>query len=167
MVFLECEKSENLPLSCRRAVITLLPKKADLGLLKNWRPISLLGIDYKILSKTLTNRLKEVMASIIDEDQSYCIPRHSIFDDLFLVRDLLHLTEIYGLDVGLLSLDQEKEFDRVDYKYIFNTLSAFGFGEQFISWIQILYTDVCSMLKINGTLTLRIFLCVGTKYNSL
>ncbi len=152
-VFLECEKSKILPLSCRRAVITLLPKKGDLGLLKNWRPISLLGIDYKILSKTLTNHLKEVMASIIDEDQSYCIPRRSIFDNLFLVRDLLHLTEIYGLDVGLLSLDQEKAFDRVDYKYLFNTLSAFGFGEQFISWIQILYTDVCSMLKINGTLT--------------
>ncbi len=61
------------------------------------------------------------MASIIDEDQSYCIPRRSIFDNLFLVRDLLHLTEIYGLDVGLLSLDQEKAFDRVDYKYLFNT----------------------------------------------
>ncbi len=71
------------------------------------------------------------MASIIDEDQSYCIPGRSIFDDLFLVRDLLHLTEIYRLDIGLLSLDQEKAFDRVDYKYLFNTLSAFGFGEQF------------------------------------
>ncbi len=69
------------------------------------------------------------------------------------MRDLLYLTEIYGLDIGLLSLDQQKAFDRVDYKYLFNTFSAFGFGEQFISWIQILYTDVCSMLKINGTLT--------------
>ncbi len=100
-----------------------------------------------LFSKTLTDRLKKVMASIIDEDQSYCIPGRSIFDNLFLVRDLLHLTEIYGL--GLLSLDQEKAFDRVDYKYLFNTLSAFGFGEQFISWIQILYTDVCSMLNFN------------------
>lgn len=89
----------------------LLPKKGDLGLLKNWRPISLLGIDYKITSKALTNRLKNFMASIIYKDQSYCIPRHSIFDNLFLVRDLLHFTEIYGLDVGLLSLDQEKAFD--------------------------------------------------------
>ncbi len=67
-VFLKCEKSKILPLSCRKAVITLLPKKGDLGFLKNCRPISLLGIDYKILSKTLTNRLKKVMASIIEED---------------------------------------------------------------------------------------------------
>ncbi len=102
-----------------------------------------------LFSKTLTDRLKKVMASIIDEDQSYCIPGRSIFDNLSLVRDLLHLTEIYGLDIGLLSVDQEKAFDRVDYKYLFNTLSAFGFGEQFSSWIQILYTDVCSMLHFN------------------
>ncbi len=79
------------------------------------------------------------------------------------MRDLLHLTEINGLDVGLLSLDQEKAFDRVDNKYIFNTLSAFGFGEQFISWIQILYTDVCSMLKINGTLTRTFTVCRGVR----
>ena len=41
----------RLPLSCRRAVITLLPKKGDLQELKNWRPVSLLCTDYKILSK--------------------------------------------------------------------------------------------------------------------
>ncbi|KAL0159537.1 hypothetical protein M9458_043262, partial [Cirrhinus mrigala] len=47
----------GLPLSCRRAVITLLPKKGDLTEIKNWRPVSLLCSDYKLLSKTLANRL--------------------------------------------------------------------------------------------------------------
>lgn len=73
-VFLESFESNILPISCRRAVVTLLPKKGDLGLLKNWRPVSLLGTDYKILSKTLTNHLKKSIASIIHEDQSYCVP---------------------------------------------------------------------------------------------
>ncbi len=47
----------RLPLSCRRAVLTLLPKKGDLTDIKCWRPVSLLCSDYKLLSKALTNRL--------------------------------------------------------------------------------------------------------------
>ncbi|KAI3356999.1 hypothetical protein L3Q82_003632 [Scortum barcoo] len=54
-----CLERGGLPLSCRRAVITLLPKKGDLQELKNWRPVSLLCTDYKILSKVLASRLRE------------------------------------------------------------------------------------------------------------
>ena len=48
-----------LPLSCRRAVITLLPKKGDLQDIRNWRPVSLLCTDLKIFSKALANRLRD------------------------------------------------------------------------------------------------------------
>lgn len=59
-VFLESFNQGVLPLSCRRAVLTLIPKKGDLGYLKNWRPVSLLCTDLKILSKAITNRLKKM-----------------------------------------------------------------------------------------------------------
>ncbi|KAI3355002.1 hypothetical protein L3Q82_004803 [Scortum barcoo] len=58
----------------RRAVITLLPKKGDLQDLKNWRPVSLLCGDYKVLSKALALRLREVMAEVVHVDQTYCVP---------------------------------------------------------------------------------------------
>ncbi|MGL5820529.1 MAG: reverse transcriptase domain-containing protein, partial [Sarcina sp.] len=58
----------------------LLPKKGDLKEIQNWRPVSLLCVDLKILSKTLANRLKKVMGQIIHNDQSYCVPERSIFD---------------------------------------------------------------------------------------
>ena len=54
-----------LPSNCRRAVLSLVPKKGDLGLLKNWRPVSLLCLDYNILSRCLANRLKLVLDSIV------------------------------------------------------------------------------------------------------
>jgi len=82
-VFLECLERGTLPVSLRRAGITLLPKKGDLGDIKNWRPVSLLGVDYKIFSKALTNRLKCCISSVIHVDQAYCIPNRSIFDNLF------------------------------------------------------------------------------------
>lgn len=152
-VFFECFSQGRLPVSCRRAVLTLLPKKGDLGYLKNWRPVSLLCADFKILSRALANRLKECMASLIHEDQSYCVPKRTIFDNLFLVRDIITTSRIHSIDLGLFSLDQEKAFDKVSHMYMLKTLKAFGFGEGFASYISLLYKDVYSMLKINGSLT--------------
>ncbi len=103
----------RLPLSCRRAVLTLLPKKGDLTDIKNWRPVSLLCTDYKLLSKTLANRLTEVMEQVIHPDQSYCILGRSIFD-ISLLRDFLDVSKLFNLDCALISLDQEKAFDRVE-----------------------------------------------------
>lgn len=60
-----------LPISCRRAILSLLPKKGDLTLLKNWRPVALLTTDYKIFSKCISNRLNEYMGVLIHNDQSY------------------------------------------------------------------------------------------------
>lgn len=62
---LGCVKEGSLPASCRRAVISLLPKKGDLALLKNLRPVSLLCTDYKLLSKALSNRLKDWLELVV------------------------------------------------------------------------------------------------------
>lgn len=146
-------KIGRLPLSCRRAVITLLPKKGDLQQIKNWRPVSLLCTDYKILSKALALRLREVMASIIHPDQTYCVPGRLISDNVTLIRDVLALSSELGLDTGLISIDQEKAFDRVEHQYLWRTLAGFGFHPGFIAKIRALYTGVASVLKINGGLS--------------
>lgn len=100
-----------LPRSCRRAVITLLPKKGDLQKIKNWRPVALLCTDYKILSKALANRLREVMDLVVHQDQTYCVPGRSILDNVSLIRDILDISSSLGIDTGLISLDKEKAFD--------------------------------------------------------
>ncbi|KAE8278213.1 Transposon TX1 uncharacterized 149 kDa protein ORF 2 [Larimichthys crocea] len=64
-VFNESLVAGSLALSSRRAIITLLPKKGNLQDIKNWRPVSLLCTDYKILSKVLANRLRGVMEQIL------------------------------------------------------------------------------------------------------
>lgn len=60
----------------QQAIITLIPKKGDLSKLKYWKPISLLCIDYKILTKILPNRLKTVLPKQISEEQTCFIPNH-------------------------------------------------------------------------------------------
>ncbi|CAM2100523.1 unnamed protein product [Caretta caretta] len=90
-IWAESLQSGVLPLSCRQAVLALLPKKGDLRNLRNWRPVSLLSMDYKIVAKAISLRLGTVLADVIHPDQTYTFPDCSIFDSLFLVQDLLEL----------------------------------------------------------------------------
>ncbi|CAM2096326.1 unnamed protein product [Caretta caretta] len=152
-VWAESLQSGVLPLSCRRAVLALLPKKGDLRKLRNWLPISLLSTDYKIIAKAISLHLGSVMADVIHPDQTYTVPGHSIFDNLFLVQDLLELGRRDGLSFALLSLDQEKAFDRVDHGYLVSTLQAFGFGPQFVSFLRVLYASAECLVRLNWTLT--------------
>ncbi|CAM2099101.1 unnamed protein product [Caretta caretta] len=84
---------------------------------------------------------------------TYTVPGRSIFDNLFLVRDLLELGHKDGLSFALLSLDQERAFDRVDHGYLLGTLQAFGFGPQFVSFLQVLYSSAECLVRLNWTLT--------------
>lgn len=82
-VIQECFKEKLLPKSCQREVLALIPKKGDLSLLNNLRLASILTSDYKLIAKYLANRLKSVLGDIIHQDQSYCIPERTIYDDIF------------------------------------------------------------------------------------
>ena len=62
----------------QESVTRLIFKKDDPKHLKNWRPISLLNVDYKILSKALTNRLSKVLPSIVSEDQTSSVSGRTI-----------------------------------------------------------------------------------------
>ncbi|TWW53588.1 Transposon TX1 uncharacterized 149 kDa protein ORF 2 [Takifugu flavidus] len=144
--------SGSLPLSCRTAVIALLPKKGNLQDIKNWRPVSLLCSDYKILSKALATRLREAMEHVIHRDQTYCVPGRSMVDSIHLIRDILEVSSSLGTQVGLLSLDQEKAFDRVEHSFLWRTMERFGFSAVLIAMIKVLYRDIESVLKFNGGL---------------
>ncbi|CAM2117671.1 unnamed protein product [Caretta caretta] len=115
-----------------------------------------LSTDYKIVVKAISLRLGSVLVDVIHPDQIYTILDRSIFDNLFLVRDLLDLLELGhrdGLSFAVLSLDQEKAFDRVDHGYLLSTLQVFGFGPQFVGFLRVLYTSAECLVKLNWTLT--------------
>lgn len=140
----------KLPQSCRRAVLTLLPKQGDLGDIKCLRPVSLLCSDYKLLSKVLANRLAKVMDSVIHPDQTYCVLGRSIFYNIAFIRDLIEASKLLNLDFG--PLDQVIAFDRVEHCFLWKVLIAFGFSEKFVDFIKVLCSDVESILKVNGGL---------------
>ena len=117
----------------RENVTRLLFKKGDKKLLKKWRPISLLNVDYKICSKLIANRLAKVLSSIINEDQTCSLPGTTIFENLAMFRDILDHVNITNETGILVSLDQEKAFDRVDHTFLCRTLECFSFGPSFFA----------------------------------
>ena len=141
----------ELPASQRTSIITLLCKNKDKKFsLKAWRPISLLNVDYKIISKSMCNRLKKVLDSIISPDQTCSVPGRSITDNIHLLRNVIDYADSKNLECAFLSLDQEKAFDRVSHEYMFSVLEAYGFGPSFVSWVRLLYTQVQSKVLVNG-----------------
>ncbi|KAJ4923422.1 hypothetical protein JOQ06_021421, partial [Pogonophryne albipinna] len=103
---------------------------------KNWRPVSLLCTDYKLLSRALSSRLRKVMDQVVDRTQTYCVPGRSIVDNVSLIPDTLEVYGSLGFDTGLVSLDQEKAFDRVEHRYLWKVLERFGLSPGFIAKIK-------------------------------
>ena len=138
-------------------------KKDDKRDLKNWRPISLLNTDYKIGSKALSLRLSKVLNSIIDPDQTCSVQGRSIFSNLALLRDILSYIERSGEKGILISLDQEKAFDRVNRSFLMELLNCFGFGPSFRGWISTFYNGAYMRVLVNDFLTNPVYLRRGVR----
>ena len=149
-VFNESYVSGLLPSSLRKGLISLSFKKGDRLDRKNWRPISLLNVNYKLCARVIAGRLLKVIYLVVNRDQTCGVPGCFIGENVSLLRDLVSYTSDVDVPAALLSLDQEKAFDRVDWDFMFSTFSRMGFGPSFIRWLRLLYTNIRSCVLVNG-----------------
>ena len=161
--FNECLAVGDLCESMKASVTRLVHKKDDRRLLKNWRPISLLNVDYKICSKALSLRLAGVLDSIISPDQTCSVPGRTISSNLILLRDCLDYIERTGETAILVSLDQEKAFDRVNRSFLLTLLEHFGFGPSFRNSIRTLYKGAYMRILVNDFLSDPVLLQRGVR----
>lgn len=159
------ESFENGELSNtqKMSVISLIFKKDNRALLKNYRPISLSNYDYKILAFILAERLQSVISKIISEDQSGYIRKRYIGTNIRTVNDLIEYTEKFHIGGIIIFLDFQKAFDSVEWNFMFETLTQFNFGPDFRKWIQTLYTDPKAVIKNNGFLSEPVILKRGIR----
>lgn len=112
----------------------------------------MLNTDFKILAKMLANRLKKVLPGLITTNQAYSIIGREITDTVSNIRDKISYMIENKKEGYIISLDLEKAFDRVEHDYLFELLEHFGFGNNFIRWIRVLYKGAISFIKCNGFL---------------
>ena len=148
-----CYTAGSLTLSQRRGVILLSFKKGDRLDMRNWRPISLLNVDYKLAARTIAARLLKVIHLVVAEDQTCGVPGRYIGENVAFLRDVVSYATMFDSPVVILSLDQEKAFDRVDWPFMYATLRKMGFGTSFLKWVNLFYTGVQSSVNVNGYLS--------------
>ena len=149
----EIHQSAYIPLEMKLGTVTLIHKKGETDLLKNYRPITLLNVDLKIYTKVLANRLKQILPNIL-HDHQHARPGGKIFHVLTLLRDMIHHSKNTNSDHYYLSLDFEKAFDSVDHHWLFKVLTKYGFTSNFTNVIKTLHTDATAEVLINGHRTL-------------
>ena len=156
--------------SQRIGIITLLPKPkttAELNYIKNWRPITLLNVDYKVFAHVLKNRITKALPAVISKAQSGFQAGRSTCDNLILMcLTLEHFNENPEEKGLLMQVDLEKAFDSVEHKFLFNVLSKLGFGNYLINLIKIAFNGCFSYININGHLSAPIYLLKGLHQGS-
>ena len=142
--------NSTLPKTMKLGFIRLICKNQNgRESLKNWRPISLLCTDYKIVSKVLANRLKSVLENLIDLDQTCSVPGRTILDNCHLLRNLVDYAIQKETELRIINFDLEKAFEKISHQYLISVLKNFGFGQHFIKMISLLYKDVSSSVIVN------------------
>ena len=138
----------------KNGLITLIyKKKGDPNDLKYWRPITLLTADYKILSKMLTSRLNNYINELLNPFQSSGSKERDILNNILNLQTILEYVKENNEDLAVISLDNEKAFDRIEQNFINKVLVKYGFHTNFLRWFSILYSNITSQVIVNGKLT--------------
>ena len=140
----ECFEKGEMSVSQKQAVILLY------SFLENWRPISLLNADTKIMTKVLATRIKEVLPSIIHHNQTGYIKDHYIKETIRSIFDIMDFTLNENISGLMIFIDFHKAFDSLEWDYLCKCLEAFNFGEDFIGWVKTFYKDIESCVQNNG-----------------
>ncbi|KAF5807675.1 putative RNA-directed DNA polymerase [Helianthus annuus] len=142
-----------LNVGCGSSFITLIPKLKDPVGLNNYRPISLIGVISKLVSKVLANRLKRVIGSVVSESQSAFLKGNFILDGPLLVNELYNCCKKRKKKVFFLKIDFEKAYDNVNWNFLVSILGKMGFPEKWCSWIRGIIQLARASVLVNGSPT--------------
>eukprot|EP00798_Chlamydomonas_sp_ICE-L_P027571 gene27571-biopygen11495 len=121
--------------------------KLDAG---NYRPITLVNTDYRILAKVLANRLGPVMNRIISPEQSAFLPCRQIGDAILFLQLLPELLKSQNKSGVLAFLDFRKAYNTLDRAFLFQCLEVAGLGGGFLTWVRLLLSSTATRAMVNG-----------------
>ena len=150
---LDCLNNCKIPSEINSTNITLIPKVNSPEFITDFRPISLCNVVYKIVSKVLANRFRDVLPSIISENQSAFQAGRVITDNILMAFETLHFMKHhqYGKSGFMaLKLDMSKAYDRVEWAYLEAIMKKMGFDVKWVNLIMECITTVSYSILING-----------------
>jgi hypothetical protein len=143
----------HMPPAVNETAIVLLPKKDDPELLKDFWPISLCNMIYKIVSKCLVNTLRPLLQDIIEPTQSAFVPGRMIMDNALIVFECLHAIRSGNnacKKYGAYKLDLSKAYDHVDWGFLEGILRRLRFQSKWVQWVMECVTTVRYPVRFNN-----------------
>lgn len=158
-------RGQHIPESWRESTTILLLKEGkDQNEIKNYRPITLLNVDYKIYATILASRLKILLPEIIHKDQNGFIAGRGLKNN---IRTLINATEVYHQDprrqAAFVFIDVEKAFDRVKWNFLIEQLKYMEGGKNFIHSVKEIYSNQQTKILINEDRTNLVEISNGTR----
>lgn len=122
-------ENESISRGCNASFVTLIPKSCNSTSLGDFRPISLIGSFYKIITKLLAERIKKVIGSLIREVQSTFIGGRAILDGVLIANEVVDFKKSKKKSL-IFKVDFEKAYDCINWEFLFSVMEQMGFGRK-------------------------------------
>ena len=133
--------------------LVLIPKVQNVDSVSQFRPISLCNYSYKVLSKVLANRLKQIIPALISPKQNAFVEGRLIQDNIGIAHELFHFLKTrkarYKFELGI-KLDMHKAYDRVECDFLLIVMEKLGFDGRWKSLILGCISSVNFAILLNG-----------------
>eukprot|EP00253_Pinus_taeda_P032607 PITA_32607 len=133
--------------------IALIPKSNAPLFFDDFRPISLCNCLYKIIAKTIANRIKPILSQHISSEQFAFLHHRQIHEAVASAQELLHTLHVKKQKGMILKVDLSKAFDRTNWLYLRLLLTHLGFPYSYIKWTMSCIMDVNYSVLLNGETT--------------
>ncbi|GKB95769.1 RNA-directed DNA polymerase, eukaryota [Tanacetum coccineum] len=143
----------SFSIGCNSSFIALIPKSLDPKSVGDYRPISLIGSMYKVITKILATRLSVVISDLISDVQTAFLPNRQILDGPFIINELLARCHHKKQRAMVFKVDFAKAYDSIRWDYLEDVLHSFGFGSKWRSWIRGCLNSGMASILVNGSPT--------------
>ncbi|GJV16353.1 RNA-directed DNA polymerase, eukaryota [Tanacetum coccineum] len=144
-------KQGSFSKGCNSSFIALIPKVLDAKFVNDYRPISLIGCIYKVVTKILASRLAMVIAGLVSNTQSAFVAGRQILDGPFILNEVLDWCKRKKKKALFFKVDFAKAYDSVRWDFLLDVLEAFGFGSTWCTWIRGISDFAKASLLVNGS----------------
>lgn len=132
------------------ANIIMIPKKDPTVTTSDFRPISVINLIPKFISKVLSNRLRSVLPDLISTHQTAFVHGHQIAENFVTTRELLHHVSQVQKPAVFAKVDFKKTFDTVEWEFLYTVMEARGFPSRWISWMRTIWSTSSYRVCLNG-----------------
>lgn len=148
----EVLEGRDFPLGLNNAFLVLIPKVDVPQGAKQFRPIGLCNIVYKLVTKVIVNRLKPVLPTLISPTECSFVPNRQITDNVIIVQEMLHTMRNKKGKVGYMAvkIDFEKAYDRLRWSFICESLMELRIPQNLVEVVKQCINSVKLQILWNG-----------------